>query len=108
MSFSSPADREQFLMHDEQKHEWDIAVKYCKKPNLKDVKVRFGEEKHTPIHRDERFLSISEQLHPRLQDRSPCAADDDESDVCVVGDVCCSNGTAVTSRTSHVRTCRTE
>ena len=40
MSYSAPADRQQFFMHDKQKHEWDIAIKYCKKPNLKDVKVR--------------------------------------------------------------------
>lgn len=79
MSYSAPADREQFLMHDEQKHEWDIDIKYCKKPNLKDVKVRFVET-HTyiAIHYlcrcgDSFISACKRRVH----------ANNDENDVCL-------------------------
>lgn len=49
MSYGVPKDREPYLRHDSQQYPWDVSVKCCKKPNLRDVKVRGRAASHVPL-----------------------------------------------------------
>ena len=53
MSYGVPKDREPYLRHESQHFPWDVSVKCCKKPNLRDVKVSLPRRRGSRLRRRE-------------------------------------------------------